>query len=90
MNSRITVILLFDHKQLIHVKGEPECSLTGTDKSTFFWGDNLVVLGWYTTVEDAQKELAEIYEAIQNGDQSYKLKYYAEVKIKAFSVKLGK
>jgi len=54
MNSRITVILLFDHKQLIHVKGEPECSLTGTDKSTFFWGDNLVVLGWYTTVEDAQ------------------------------------
>jgi len=74
------------HRQLIHVKGEPECSLAGTDKSTFFWGDNLVVLGWYVTVEDAQKELAGIYDAIQNGEQSYKLKYYAEVKIKAFSV----
>ena len=76
------------HKQFIQVKGEPVCALAGTDKSTFFWGDNLVTLGWYATIEAAQKELAGIYDAIQKGEPSYKLRYYAEVKIKAFSVKL--
>jgi transcriptional regulator with XRE-family HTH domain len=68
-------------------KDEPKCVLCGTDSSSFL-GDNLVLLGWYATNEDAQKEIDEIYKAMQKGDATYELKYNAKVKAKLFSVKL--
>jgi transcriptional regulator with XRE-family HTH domain len=75
-------------KNLFAGKDEPKCVLCGTDSSSFL-GDNLVSLGWYATSEDAQKEIDEIYKAMQRGDAVYELRYNAKVKEKLFSVKLA-
>jgi transcriptional regulator with XRE-family HTH domain len=69
-------------------KKQPKCLLCGVDKNNF-WGDNLVSLGWYVTREDAQREISEIYTAMQNGEVAYELKYNANVKETAFGVKLA-
>jgi transcriptional regulator with XRE-family HTH domain len=58
-------------------KGEPKYVLMGTDSSSFL-GDNLEILGWYFTHEDAQKEVSEILKAMKNGETEYRLKYNAE------------
>ena len=68
-------------------KNEPKCILCGTDKSSF-WGDNLATLGWYVSIEDAQKEIDDICIAMQNGETVYNLKHHAKVKIKMFNVVL--
>lgn len=68
-------------------KNEPKCILGGVDKRDF-WGDHCVVLGYYATEEDAQAELDDIYRAIRNDETTYRLKHYAKVKIKAFSIKI--
>ena len=68
-------------------KKQPKCLLCGVDKNNF-WGDNLVSLGWYAAREDAQREISEIYTAMQNGETAYELKYYAKVKEKAFGIEL--
>ena len=68
-------------------KDEPKCILCGTDKTTWL-GDNLVPLGWYATIDDAQREIADISAAIQNGETTYQLKYNAEVKETMFNAKL--
>lgn len=59
-------------------KNEPKYILYGVDKVTF-WGEHTISLGWYATLDDIKKELAEITTAILNGESVYKLKYYAEV-----------
>jgi transcriptional regulator with XRE-family HTH domain len=69
-------------------KNEPKCVLCGTDSSSFL-GDNHASLGWYATNEDAQKEIDEIYKAMQKGDAVYELKYNAKVKETLFSIKLA-
>ena len=68
-------------------KNQPRCTLFGIDKRSF-WGDNLVMLGWYATHEDAQRELKEILEAMQKGEATYQLKYFAKVTLKTFGVML--
>jgi transcriptional regulator with XRE-family HTH domain len=67
-------------------KDDPKFALCGVDH-TGFWGDNLVLLGWYVSRDDAKKELREIYAAIQNGNAAYKLKYCTEVVMGAFGPK---
>ena len=64
-------------------KDEPKYVLNGVDKVTF-WGEHTTILGWYTTLEDVEKEIAEITKAIQNGDSTYKLKYNADVEDRTF------
>lgn len=40
-----------------------------------FWGPTNTFLGWYMTEESISKEIAEIHDAIVNGDADYELKY---------------
>ncbi|MCL1918912.1 MAG: helix-turn-helix domain-containing protein [Peptococcaceae bacterium] len=56
----------------------PKFCLSGTDHHGF-WGDSGVILGWYATMEDAQKEVNEIHKAMQNGETEYQLKYYVNL-----------
>ena len=75
-------------KELFPSKKRARCVLCGTSHTGFF-GDNLETLGWYATEEDAQKEIKEIYTAMLNGEPAYQLKYFANVKIKAFGIELA-
>ncbi len=71
-------------------KDEPKYILNGVDKVTF-WGEHTTLLGWYATLEDVEKEIFEITKAIQNGEDTYKLKYNADVEDRTFgSPKLKK
>jgi transcriptional regulator with XRE-family HTH domain len=70
-------------------KGEPAFALSGVDR-TGFWGDHLVTLGWYESMDDAKQEMREIYTAIQNGEATYQLKHYTDVVMKALGPKKTK
>ena len=71
-------------------KDEQKYVLNGVDKITF-WGEHTMILGWYATLEDVEKEISEITKAIQNGEDAYKLKYNAAVEDRTFgSPKLKK
>lgn len=59
----------------------PAAMLIGVDTSSF-WGDDATPLAWYATLEDAEKEVKQIYEAIGIGESSYELKYATETKKK--------
>jgi transcriptional regulator with XRE-family HTH domain len=39
------------------------------------------IIGWYATTEDAKKEIDGIMLAIQNGENSYQVKHYAEYEV---------
>ena len=69
-------------------KNEPQCAICGIEDKTF-WASS-VILGWYATREDAQKELSEIHTAMQNGQSAYELKYNANVKKGVFNTKIIK
>lgn len=60
------------------LKDEPHYILYGID-SVSFWGSHKVMLGWYETLQDIEKEIADITKAISNGESSYKLKYNADI-----------
>ncbi len=62
-------------------KGYPSFILAGVDKFGFF-GPHRIILGFYEEREVIQKELDEIFAAIQKGEKTYKLKYDSEVEIK--------
>ena len=72
-------------------KDEPKYLLLGIDKVTF-WGEHTAILGWYATLEDVEKEIREIVEAISIGKSAYILKYNADVEISGFfgNVKIKK
>lgn len=57
----------------------PAAQLLGIDSHSLF-GDHHDSLGWYATVEDAQKEIESIYAAIAQGRSNYKLIYDVPVK----------
>lgn len=88
--QRISIISNIDGKmssyykfQLANVFGKkdyhPATQLMGIDSHSF-WGDHLNSLGWYATIEDAQKEIESIYVAIAQGKSNYKLRYDIPVK----------
>ena len=64
-------------------KDEPKYILNGVDKVTF-WGDHTIILGWYETLEDIEKEISEVTQAIQSGESTYKLKYNVDVVDRTF------
>lgn len=64
-------------------KREPKYILSGVDRVTF-WGEHTTILGWYETLEDIQREMAEISEALSKGIGSYSLKYAADVEFVGF------
>ena len=64
-------------------KREPKYILSGVDRVTF-WGEHTALLGWYETLEDIQKEIAEITDALNKGIGSYCLKYAADVEYVGF------
>lgn len=61
----------------------PKYILNGIDGVTF-WGDHTTLLGWYETLEDIQKEIKEITEALNKGVGSYSLKYAADIEYVGF------
>lgn len=64
-------------------KGEPKYVLNGVEKITF-WGEHTTLLGWYETLDDVQKEIKQITEAINKGEGSYSLKYAADIEYVGF------
>ncbi|MDY5731521.1 MAG: helix-turn-helix transcriptional regulator [Eubacteriales bacterium] len=68
-------------------KNEPKYVLYGKDKTEFL-GGNYETLGWYASLEDIKKEMAEITAAIQHGENAYEIKYHANVKEGFLSVRL--
>ncbi len=60
-------------------KRGPKCLLSGSESGSGAWG-GFTILGWYASLEDAQKELGDIQHAIRSGETSYQLKYFANVK----------
>ncbi|MGY3779088.1 helix-turn-helix domain-containing protein [Isobaculum melis] len=62
----------------------PQAMLMGIDSTSSFWGDSGKPLGWYETVEDAEKEMTAIYHAISQNQPTYMLKYSVKVKRKGF------
>ncbi len=65
-------------KILFAREDEPKYILYGTD-GVSFWGRHNTTLGWYKSLEEVQREISEITEAIGQGKPSYKLKYAAEI-----------
>lgn len=65
-------------KILFACEDEPKYILYGTD-GVSFWGRHNTTLGWYKSLEEVQREISEITEAIGQGKPSYKLKYAAEI-----------
>ena len=50
-----------------------------TTPKVTFWGEHCTILGWYATLEDIQKEVRGIPDAISRGDGSYALQYAADI-----------
>ncbi len=64
-------------------KKEPEYMLSGVGSGgNYFWGEPTTFLGWYANNELISKEIKEIQQAIQQGIQTYELKYSAKVERK--------
>lgn len=59
----------------------PAYVLLGIESVTF-WGEHSIILGWYKTAEEIQKEIVEINEAIKRGESQYELKYFTKVEYK--------
>ncbi len=68
---------------LFPAKGEPKYILNGIDRVTF-WGEHATILGWYSTLEDVQKEIKDITDALSRGEGAYSLKYAADVEFVGF------
>lgn len=64
-------------------KDEPRFVLEGIDKVSF-WGEHTIILGWYATEADIQKEIEAINRAISNGQPSYDLQYFTKVQCRSF------
>lgn len=58
---------------------EPKYALFGIDGSSF-WGEHTTLLGWYADEKNLQKEVGEIMQALQDGKDSYSLRYAVKVK----------
>lgn len=89
-DKRILIISNIDGKVSSYYKFEiskvyggkvyhPAAQLLGIDSHSF-WGDKQNALGWYATLEDAQKEIEAIYSALLMGEPNYKLTYDVPVK----------
>lgn len=59
---------------------EPEYLLLGIDKVTF-WGEHTTILGWYSRLEDIEKEIQEISVALSKGESTYSLKYNVDIEL---------
>ena len=46
-----------------------------------FFGAHRVILGWYEDEETVKKEMNEILKAMEEGETSYTLKYFTDVRI---------
>ena len=65
-------------KILASGKADLKYILNGVDGVSFF-GEHTTLLGWYTSLEDIEREIAEITKAMDEGKVSYELKYVADV-----------
>ncbi len=64
-------------------KGEPKYILVGIDKVTF-WGEHTVTLGYYDSIDNIEKEINNITQAMGNADSIYKLQYNAQIEYVGF------
>ena len=82
-NSIVQCISVKSSKILAPAKNEPPYLLLGVDKITLL-GEHSVILAWYETLDEVQKEIAEISKAIENKKLTYSLKYYSNIEFKGF------
>ena len=68
-------------KILSPAKNEPSYILQAVDRVGFF-GAHTIILGLYDTEDSVKKEIKDISDAIENGDRTYKLKYFSDVEFK--------
>lgn len=68
-------------------KDVPNYALFGIDSASFL-DENRNFLGWYTNKDAITKEIDAILKALEKGEPTYKLRYYAKVKKTFLSVKL--
>ena len=59
----------------------PAYVLLGIDSVTF-WGEHSIILGWYQTADEIQKEITAINEALKRGEHQYELQYFTKVEYK--------
>ena len=64
-------------------KNEPAYILQAVDRIGFF-GAHSVILGWYEDEEAVRKEVDGILSAMNEGQQTYSLQYFADVRITAW------
>lgn len=64
-------------------KNEPAYILQAVDRIGFF-GAHSVILGWYENEEAVRKEVDGILSAMNEGQQTYSLQYFADVRITAW------
>ena len=70
-------------------KLSPEYALFGVGcGGSSFWGEPTTFLGWYADKEQLSKEIAEIQQAIVNGETAYTLKYSAKTERKWARIKM--
>jgi transcriptional regulator with XRE-family HTH domain len=90
MNRKISIrsfdgntLSAYDEFSIVKMRGlskrSPKCLILAKASGAGLW-DAGANLGWYTSLGEAQKELAEINASIQNGESLYTLKYCAKVK----------
>lgn len=66
---------------------EPKYALFGVDGYSL-WGETSTVLGWYADEEMLKKEIRQIMEAINHGEEAYELKYAVPVKKHWWRIKI--
>ena len=88
-NSKSIIIASFDGSQAVNclsvrcnrilfpARNQPKYILEGIDRTGLF--EHSIILGWYDNEEDQKKEFAEILDAIEKGQTTYKLKYDTDV-----------
>lgn len=76
--TAVSCCKVFVSDVLCPTRSQPKFVLWGIDR-VGFWGEHKTILGWYESEEDVQKEIADITEAMQNGQSNYTIKYAVEV-----------
>ena len=89
------VIAEFDTFEIVKTRfwreGKPKCTIAAYDSEELYFrwhpygvytATSSETLGWYETEEDAIQEINEISRAIQKGDKTYQLTYFADIECK--------
>lgn len=69
-------------------KNSPKYALFASEKGNSIFGPQNRFLGWYRDIDDITKEIEEIDQAMNKGEDSYTLKYSVKCKRKLLKVEM--